>query len=113
MVVGGTLCVRINNVLEKYFATRKGVRQGDPISPQLFNIIGFGLARTFRKAHELSNLCLVAHLIPFGVVILQYVDDTIIMFKENVEMAINVNILLYLYDSMSRLKINFDKSEFG
>jgi hypothetical protein len=62
----------------------------------------------FRKAHELFNMCLVAHLIPFGVVILQYVDDTIIMFKENVEMAINVNILLYLYES---LKINFDKSE--
>jgi hypothetical protein len=58
-----------------------GVRQGDPISPQLFNIIGDSLARMFKKAHELFNLCLVAHLIPFGVVILQYVDDTIIMFK--------------------------------
>jgi hypothetical protein len=55
MVVGGTLCVKINNLLGKYFGTHKGVGQGDPLSPLLFNVIGDSLSRMFRKAKE-NNL---------------------------------------------------------
>jgi hypothetical protein len=50
MVVGDTLCVKINNNLGNYVGTHKGVRQGDPLSPLLFNVIGDSLARMFRKA---------------------------------------------------------------
>jgi hypothetical protein len=103
------LCVRISNVLADIFGTPKGVRQDDPISPQLFNIISDSLARMFWKSKEsVLNSGLVAQVISFGMVILKYVDDTIIMFKENVEMDIDVKLLIYLYESMSRLKINSD-----
>ena len=44
-------------------------------------------------------------------VILQYADDTIICIKDDIEMAKNLKLLLYLYELMSGLKINFDKSE--
>jgi hypothetical protein len=46
-----------------------------------------------------------------GVVILQYDGDTIIMFKDDKDMVLNVKILLYLFECISGLKINFEKSE--
>ena len=54
---------------------------------------------------------LADNLIQHGVAILQYADDTIICLKENLENARNMKILLYLYELMSGLKINFSKSE--
>lgn len=53
---------------------------------------------------------LASNLIPNGVVVLQYADDTIICLEEDIEMAKNLK-LLYLYEMMSGLEINFGKSE--
>lgn len=41
----------------------------------------------------------------------QYADDTIVLIKEDVEQVRNVKLLLYLFEQMSGLKINFQKSE--
>jgi hypothetical protein len=54
---------------------------------------------------------LIDNLIPKGVAILQYADDTIMCLENNVEKSRNVKILLYIYEQMSELKINFKKSE--
>jgi hypothetical protein len=54
---------------------------------------------------------LVDNLIPKGIAILQYADDTIICLQHNVEKARNVKLLLYIYEQMSGLKINFENSE--
>jgi hypothetical protein len=46
------------------------------------------------------------------VVILQYADDTIICLEHNFEKARNMKLLLYtMFEKMSDLKINFNKSE--
>jgi hypothetical protein len=37
ILVKGSFCVRINDVNGKYFVARKGLKQGDPLSPILFN----------------------------------------------------------------------------
>lgn len=104
--------MKINSVLGRYFGTHKGVRQGDPMSPLLFNIVGDVVARMFRKDQNNNLICgLVSHLIPKGVCILQYADDNVVMFQDNVEMGINVKLLLYIFENMAGLKINFDKSE--
>jgi hypothetical protein len=50
MVMGGTFCIKINNILDNYFGTYKRVRQEDPLSPMLFNVIGDSLTRMFRKS---------------------------------------------------------------
>ena len=52
---------------------------------------------------------LADNLIIGDVVILQYMDDTIICFKGNLDMAENMKLLLYLNEMMSGLKINFGK----
>lgn len=54
---------------------------------------------------------LVSHLFPTGIVVLQYVDDTILCLEKDTENARNMKLLLYLYELMSGLKINFQKSE--
>jgi hypothetical protein len=41
---------------------------------------------------------------------LQYADDTILLIQEDLQ-AINLKLLLYIFESMSGLKINFEKSE--
>uniref|UniRef100_A0A453DWC1 Reverse transcriptase domain-containing protein n=1 Tax=Aegilops tauschii subsp. strangulata TaxID=200361 RepID=A0A453DWC1_AEGTS len=49
--------------------------------------------------------------IPDGVAVLQYADDTIICMEHDVEKAVNLKLLLYMFEMMSGLKINFQKSE--
>jgi len=53
---------------------------------------------------------LISHVVPNGVVILQYADDTIMCLKHNLEGARNMELLLDLYEMMAGLKINFNKS---
>ena len=42
---------------------------------------------------------------------LQYADDTIIFLRHDIEGARNLKLLLYMYELMAGLKINFLKSE--
>jgi len=110
VVTGGTVYVKLNNVEGPYFVSHKGVRQGDPLSPILFNFVADCLARMVRQAQQNGLLCgLTDNLIPKEVAILQYADDTIIYLKDDLEMARNMKLLLYLYEVMSGLKINFSK----
>jgi len=112
VVTGGTVCVKLNNIEGPYFVSHKGVRQGDPLSPILFNFVADCLARMVKMAQHNGLLCgLAENLIPKGVAILQYADDTIICLKNDVEKARNMKLLLYLHEVMSGLKINFGKSE--
>jgi hypothetical protein len=49
-VRGEKVAVRTNDIIGPYFNTHKGVRQGDPFSPLLFNIAADGVARLVNKA---------------------------------------------------------------
>jgi hypothetical protein len=51
------------------------------------------------------------HLVDGGISILQYVDDTVLFIQDDMDSAINFKILMYVFESMSGLKINFQKSE--
>lgn len=42
---------------------------------------------------------------------MQYADDTIVLIDDDLEGARNMKLLLYFFESMSSLKINFQKSE--
>lgn len=66
----------------------------------------------FSRAKENGLICgLIPKLIDGGVSLLQYADDTVILFRDDVEIDRNVKLDLYLFENMSGLKINFDKSE--
>jgi hypothetical protein len=88
------------------------VRQGDPLSPFLFNIAADTLAKMLVNAQKNKLITgLVPDYVENGIAILQYADDTILCIQDSAEQAANLKFLLYLYESMSGLKINFNKSE--
>ena len=54
---------------------------------------------------------LVPHLVDGGVSILQYADNTILFMEHDIAKARNMKLILCLFEQLSRLKINFHKSE--
>uniref|UniRef100_A0A453KRM5 Reverse transcriptase domain-containing protein n=1 Tax=Aegilops tauschii subsp. strangulata TaxID=200361 RepID=A0A453KRM5_AEGTS len=48
----GIVSVKINNTLGPYFQSSKGVRQGDSISPFLFNLAAECLSKMILNAHK-------------------------------------------------------------
>jgi hypothetical protein len=112
VVRGGSLCVRINDENSKYFKPRKGLRQGDPLSPLLFNLVAGIFTRMLIKAVR-NNLIarLLPQVIDGGVINLQYADDTLLFLKDDLEMANNLKWLLLCYEQMTGMSINFDKSD--
>jgi hypothetical protein len=102
----------VNDRIGHYFQTHKGLRQGGPLPPILFNIITDMLAILIRRAKDDSQVNgLIPCLVEGGVSILQYVDDTTIFMDHDLEKALNMKLILCLFEQLSRLKINFHKSE--
>jgi hypothetical protein len=87
------------------------LRQGDPLSHVLFNLVADSFTRMILRQQNDLIYGLIDHLIPKGISILQYVDDTILCLQDDNEKAKNVKLLLYIYEHMSGLKINFKNSE--
>jgi hypothetical protein len=109
---GGNVNIKVNDQLGSYFQTKKGIRQGDPMSPILFNIVVDMLAILIARAKEEGQIeGVIPHLIQDGLSILQYADDTVIFMSHDVEKAVNMKLLLSTFEQLSNLKINFHKSE--
>lgn len=54
---------------------------------------------------------LVPHLVVGGLTHLQYTDDTIIFLKNSDSNLCNLKFILFCYEAMSGIKINYNKSE--
>jgi hypothetical protein len=99
----------VNNTQRPYFSIGKRVRQGDPLSPFLFNVAADTLAKMLISA-QMNKLItgLVPEYVENGIA---NADDTILCIQDIKDQATNLKFLLYLYETMSGLKINFSKSE--
>jgi hypothetical protein len=99
----GSMGVRINDENSEFFLTSKGVRQGDPISPNLFNFMADVFTRMLIKAANHGHISgLMQSMTHTGVISLQYADDT---------PAINLKWLLSYFEQMSGMRINFHKCD--
>ena len=106
------MCIRDSDDVGNFFQTRKGFRQGDPLSPILFNIVADMLLVLVKRAKDQGQISgVVPHLIDGGLSILQYADDTILFLDDDLEKARNMKLLLCAFEQISGLKINFYKSE--
>ncbi|WVZ81596.1 hypothetical protein U9M48_028951 [Paspalum notatum var. saurae] len=111
-VQGGNVAVNVNGQNGSYFQTRKGLRQGDPLSPILFNIVADMLAIIINRAKSEGKVNgVIPHLVEDGFSILRYADDTVIFLDRNLEKARNMKVLLCVFEKLSGLKINFHKNE--
>jgi hypothetical protein len=112
MVTGGSVGIKINDEIGPYFQTERGLRQGDPMSPILFNIVADMLALFINRAKADGQIRgVLPHLVDDGLSILQYADDTIIFIDHDPEQAKNLKLLLCAFEQLFGLKINFYKSE--
>jgi hypothetical protein len=82
------------------------------MSPILFNLIAEALTKMVFRAQANDMLVWLADdLIPRGVAVLQYTNDMVLCISHDPEKALNLKLLLYSFELMSGLKINFTKSE--
>ncbi|KAK3199354.1 hypothetical protein Dsin_022769 [Dipteronia sinensis] len=105
------LSILINGSPTEQFGIHKGLRQGDPLSPLLFNITIEVLNRMLIKASSIqllegarfgSNGVHVTHL--------QFADDTIIFLRPKKEYILNLKRTLLCFELVLGLQINFLKS---
>ena len=93
-VQGGSVGIRVNDDIGHYFQTLKGLRQGDSLSPLLFNLVVDMLAILISRAKEDGQVGgLVSHLVEGGVSILQYADDTILFLEHDLAKAMNMKLI--------------------
>jgi hypothetical protein len=112
LVRGSQTAINVNGEVGPFFRNTRGVRQGDPLSPILFDFLVDALAAMLAKANSAGHIKgVVSHLIPGGVTHLQYADDTVILIEPTDLGIANLKFLLLCFENMSGLKINFDKSE--
>jgi len=111
-VKGGRVCIDLNGERGEFFRSFKGLRQGDPLSPLLFNLVADALSTMLSRASAAGVIQgLVPNLIDGGLTHLQYADDAVIFLSFSSENLLNIRLILSCYEAMSRMKINFDKSE--
>lgn len=71
VISGGTVSIKVNDLVGPYIKSYKGVRQGDPLSPILFNFAANCLTQMVHNAQEKKLFTgLIEHIIPNGVAIL-------------------------------------------
>lgn len=79
IISGGSVAIKVNDDVGRFFQTKKGLRQGDPLSPIVFNLIADMLSIMIQRAQLAGQIDgIVPHLIDGGLSILQYADDTIL-----------------------------------
>ncbi|KAK3205479.1 hypothetical protein Dsin_019525 [Dipteronia sinensis] len=105
------LSVLVNVCSSRQFRIEKGLCQGDPLSPFLFNVAVEGLSALFRKA-EAMGLMRGAYFGEGAVHVshLKFVDDTILFLQSNEEYLMITRRILRCYEVASGLRINFQKS---
>lgn len=106
-----TSSVLLNGVPGKRFQCKRGVRQGDPLSPLLFVPAADFLQVLINKA---KNMGLLSLPIPMqsdtNFPIVQYADDTLIILEGDPRQFFFLKTVLHNFSESTGLKMNYSKS---
>jgi hypothetical protein len=95
LVTGAQTAIQINGEIGPFFHNKRGVRQGDPISPLLFNFMADAFSSMIDAASRARQIKgVVSHLIQGGLTHLQYADDTILLLELDDNSLANLKFLL-------------------
>ena len=109
-----TISILINGSPTSEFVPQRGLRQGDPLAPFLFNIVAEGLTGLMRTTISKNMF----HSYQVGsqkeeINILQYADDTLFFGTATMDNIRVLKSILRIFEMDSGLKINYAKSQFG
>jgi hypothetical protein len=109
LLASGHSSILLNGVPGISFHCRRGVRQGDPLSPLLFVAASELLQVVINKELVDGRLSLP---IPFGdkFPVIQYADDTILVMQADTNELMHLKRILIDYATSTGLRINFQKS---
>jgi retron-type reverse transcriptase len=80
--------IKVTDDIGHYFQTKKGLRQGDLVSPILFNIVADTLFILIKREKDDDKIRgVILHLVDDGLSMLQYADDMIIFMDHDLEQA--------------------------
>ncbi|KAJ9560860.1 hypothetical protein OSB04_006020 [Centaurea solstitialis] len=106
-----SVSVLVNGSPSSEFQMTRGLRQGDPLSPFLFLIIGEALQTMTKEACEkglFKGIKLATN--SENLSLIQYADDALFMGKWSTNSMRNLLNLLHCFNEVSGLKINISKS---
>jgi len=103
--------VILNGVPGKTIRCKRGVRQGDPLSPLLFVSTAELLQIVINKAWHDGLISLpLDHSYGQKYPILQYADDTLIIMPADHAQVLNLKNILQVFSNSTGLKVNYHKS---
>lgn len=105
------ISILVNGTPSDEFTPTQGLRQGDPLSPLLFNLVGEVLAKLLERASELHIIKGIS--MPncqITVTHLQFADDVILFLHPDINSVFGIKRVLQCFQIISGLKINFSKS---
>jgi hypothetical protein len=102
--------VLLNGVPGKQFHCKRGVRQGDPLSPLLFVLAAELLQLVVNKAFHDNFLAAPIPQDHPDFPIVQYADDTILMMQADSSQIHHLKGLLQVFSDSTGLKVNYSKS---
>jgi len=107
----GTSSVLLNGVPGKVFHCKRGLRQGDPLSPLLFVLAADFLQNILNNAKANNLLSLPIPLVnDKDFPVLPYADDTLIFMKGDITELDHLKEMLSSFAEASGVKVNYEKS---
>ncbi|KAF3777702.1 reverse transcriptase-like protein [Nymphaea thermarum] len=109
LVTGAQLAVSFNGKQGDFFSLERGLRQGCPLSPLLFNLVAESFSALFHHATVVGFLTphLLPHLQTFSTI--QYADDFLLFGCASRQQVVRTSLILRVFEIISGLSINSTK----